>query len=69
MTKAMFDVVGYEASAECCSCEKTQECMVIRTEAFTAPHCQKCTLKEAKKRAKNGTGEAPHAVPIHQNAG
>lgn len=47
-----FEIESYEASAECCNCEKTGECLVVKTEAYTAPHCAKCLMKEAKKRAK-----------------
>lgn len=50
----VFEIVGYQETALCSGCEKEKECVVIKTEAFTAPTCEKCTMREARKRAKNG---------------
>lgn len=56
MESDLFGTVGYEESTTCMACEKTdKECMVIRTEAYTGPHCARCAMREAKKRAMNGS--------------
>jgi len=46
----VFQVIGYEPNAQCQGCDKDRECIVIKTEAFTGPHCARCAMREAKKR-------------------
>lgn len=50
----MFEILGYLESSECIGCDKPdKECVVLRCEAFSGPHCARCTMREAKKRQKN----------------
>ena len=52
----MFEVVSYNPSTTCIGCDaESKECVILKTEAFVGPHCQKCVMREARKRAKNGS--------------
>lgn len=45
-------IVGYKPSVECMGCDKPdQACVLLKTEGYTGWHCQRCVLREAKKRA------------------
>ena len=60
---SMFEGIDYVQAAACCNCDKEGECIVIRTEAFTAPHCAKCLMRETKKRKNaNGNGKLAEAT-------
>lgn len=64
-----MEILSYEPSAECAGCDKTTECFMLKTEAWTAAHCAKCAMKEAKKRSKNGNGKTATATLFeHEHA-
>ena len=58
-----MSIVGFTQIAECMGCEKSeQQCVVLKTEGYTGPHCAKCVMREAKKRAGNTQATATSGV-------
>jgi hypothetical protein len=53
-----MEILSYEPAAECAGCDKQTECLVIQTEAWTAPQCAKCLMREMKKRQNGARHQA-----------
>ena len=63
MTKVKAGIEGYEDKAQCVNCEEITECIVLKFKDYSGPHCEKCVMREVRKRAKpaNGGNNGSHA--------
>lgn len=64
-----MQLMGLLPGAPCAGCDKETECVVLKTESYTAPHCAKCLFREMKKRSKTAGGNgqsANHDTPKNE---